>query len=93
MDGVDDVGVVDALEVGRGDAEVAVAELALDDKERDAFVGHLDGVGVAELVRRETSPDTGERCRRSPLGIPPAVRRHLQSCFCLDAVAGGAPST
>jgi hypothetical protein len=30
-DGVDDLGVVDALEVDAGDAEVAVAELALDD--------------------------------------------------------------
>jgi hypothetical protein len=31
VDGVDDLGVVDALEVDRGDAEVAVAELPLDD--------------------------------------------------------------
>jgi hypothetical protein len=48
VDGVDDLGVVNALEVDRGDAEVGVAELAL--------AGHLDGVGVAELVRREASP-------------------------------------
>jgi len=41
------------LEVDRGDAEVAVAELALDDDERHALVRHLDGVGVAELVGRE----------------------------------------
>jgi hypothetical protein len=27
VDGVDDLGVVDALEIDRGDAEVAVAEL------------------------------------------------------------------
>jgi hypothetical protein len=31
VDGVDDLGVVDALEVDPGDAEVAVAELALDE--------------------------------------------------------------
>src|SRR5919204_5089529 len=31
VDGVDDLGVVDALQIGRRDAEVAVAELALDD--------------------------------------------------------------
>jgi hypothetical protein len=31
VDRVDDLGVVDALEVDRGDTEVAVAELALDD--------------------------------------------------------------
>jgi hypothetical protein len=30
-----------------------VAELALDNYERHAFVGHLDGVGVAELMGRE----------------------------------------
>jgi hypothetical protein len=47
VNGVDDLGVVDSLEVDRGDAEVAVPELALNDDERDAFVGHLDSVGVA----------------------------------------------
>jgi len=36
MDGVDDLGVIDALQVDRGDAEVAVVELALDDQQRDA---------------------------------------------------------
>src|SRR5918994_6831190 len=44
VDGVDDLGVVDALEIDRGDAEVAVAELALDDDQRHALVRHLDGV-------------------------------------------------
>src|SRR3954471_5273138 len=37
VDGLDDLVGVDALQVDRGDAEVAVAELALDDVERDAF--------------------------------------------------------
>jgi hypothetical protein len=31
------------------------AELALDDDQRHALAGHLDGVGVAELVGREAS--------------------------------------
>jgi hypothetical protein len=61
VDGVDDLGAVDALEVDRGDAEVGVSELALDDDQRDTFARHLDGVGVAELVRSESSPDAGER--------------------------------
>ena len=61
VDGVDDLGAVDALQVDRGDAEVAVAELALDDDQRDAFARHLDGVGVAELVRREAPADAGAR--------------------------------
>jgi hypothetical protein len=57
VDGVDDLGVVDALEVDRGDAEVAVAELALDDDELYAFVGHFDGMSVPELMWSEPSPD------------------------------------
>jgi len=36
-----------------------MSELALDDDEGDAFAGHLDGVGVPELVRREASPHAG----------------------------------
>ena len=36
-----------------------MAELALDDRERDALAGHLDRVRVAELVWREASPDAG----------------------------------
>jgi hypothetical protein len=58
MDRLDDLGVVDAMEIDGRDAEVAVAELALDDDERHAFARHLDGVRVAELVRREPPPDT-----------------------------------
>jgi hypothetical protein len=37
MDGLDDLGRVDALEIDRSYAEVAMAELALDDVDRDAF--------------------------------------------------------
>jgi hypothetical protein len=58
VDGVDDLGVVDALQVDRGDAEVAVPELALDHHERDAFVRELDGVGMSQLVRGKAAPDT-----------------------------------
>jgi hypothetical protein len=32
-------------------------ELALDNRQRDPFVGHLDRVSMPELVRREPSPD------------------------------------
>ena len=62
MDGVDDLGVVDALQVDRGNAEVAIAELALDHDQRNALARHLDGVGVAQLVRREAPPHTGCDC-------------------------------
>jgi hypothetical protein len=47
VDRVDDLGAVDALEVDRGDAEVGVPELALDDDQRHALARHLHGVGVA----------------------------------------------
>jgi hypothetical protein len=58
VDGVDDLGIVDPLEVDRGDAEVAVAELALDDHEWHAFASHFDGVGVPQLMWSEPSTDT-----------------------------------
>ena len=38
-----------------------MAELALDDNQRDTFVRHFDGVGVAQLMRRESPTDAG--CR------------------------------
>ena len=49
---------VDAVEIDRRHAEVAVAELALDHLERDTFAGHLDGVRLAQLV--------GAKRRRTP---------------------------
>jgi hypothetical protein len=61
VDGLDDFGVVDPLQVDGGDAEVAVAELALNDDQRDAFARHLHRVRVAQLMRGEASPHTGPR--------------------------------
>jgi hypothetical protein len=61
VDGVDDLGVVDALQVYGGDAEVAVAELALDHDESYAFARQLDRVRVAKLVRREAAANAGRR--------------------------------
>ena len=34
-----------------------MAQLTLDDVDRDAFAGKLDGVGVAELVGSKPAPD------------------------------------
>src|SRR3954471_14320666 len=59
VDGLDDLVGIDALQVDRGHAEVAAAELALDDVERDALVGQLDGVCVAELVRGKAPAHAG----------------------------------
>jgi hypothetical protein len=36
-----------------------VPELALDDNQRHAFAGHLDGMRVAELVRRKAPTHRG----------------------------------
>jgi hypothetical protein len=40
-----------------------VSKLPPDDDQRDAFARHLDGMGVAELVRRE--PASYSRCGAS----------------------------
>ena len=55
MHGLDDLSVVDALEIDRRDAEIAMSELALDNDQRNAFAGQLDGVSVPELVRRSAA--------------------------------------
>ena len=36
-----------------------MAEVALDDDQRHALAGHLNGVRVAQLVRRKASPYAG----------------------------------
>jgi len=59
MNGFDDLGVVDALDLNRGDAEVAVTQLALDDDQRHLFARHFDGVRVTQLVRREATANAG----------------------------------
>ena len=45
-----------------------MTQLPLDDVERDAVVGEFDGVGVAQLVRREPPPHTGFRGDAPQLG-------------------------
>jgi hypothetical protein len=65
----DDLLGVDALQEDAGRAEVGMAELALDDVEWHAFTGELNGVGVAQLMRREPTPHArlcGEPAELSP---------------------------
>jgi hypothetical protein len=45
-------------QVNRGDREVGVAQLALDDEQRHPLARHLDRVRVSQLVRREASSNT-----------------------------------
>jgi hypothetical protein len=63
VNGLDDLGVADALEIDGRDPEVAVAELALDDHERYAFVGEFDRVRMSQLVRGKAAAHAGD-CRR-----------------------------
>jgi hypothetical protein len=67
-DGVDDLGGVDALEVGRGGSEVGVPELALDDDDCDAFARELDGVGLSRLLWRISSDPGAQRSTSSRAG-------------------------
>jgi hypothetical protein len=57
--GLDDLVRIDALQVNRGHAEVAVTELALNDIERHALASELDRVRVTQLVRSEATPHAG----------------------------------
>ena len=68
MNGVDNLASVNPLQVDRGDPKVRVPELALDDRQRDAFVGHLDRVRMPQLVRREPPPHPGLCSEASQLG-------------------------
>jgi hypothetical protein len=56
---VDDLGVVDPAQVRRGDPEICMAELSLDDEQRNALARHLDSVSVPELVRRKPATNAG----------------------------------
>jgi hypothetical protein len=53
VDGVDDLRAVDALQIDRGDPEVGVPELALDDDKRHALERPLDSVGATQSMGRE----------------------------------------
>ena len=55
MDGRDDLLDVDPLEISSGRREVRVAELALDQRQRDSLVQQLDRVPMAQLVFVPTS--------------------------------------
>jgi hypothetical protein len=76
MNRVDDLAVVEALEVDRGDAEVDVSELALDDQQRHALASHLHGVRVTKLMRGEALSHAGlsRRTERGERFLPSAYR-------------------
>jgi hypothetical protein len=51
-----------------------VPELALDDDQRHALASHLDGVGVAELVRRKAAPHSCRSCGAPQVGAGRGAR-------------------
>ena len=63
MHGLDDLGVIDPAQVRRGDPEVRVPELALDDDERNAFSRHVDdrnaGADRLTVASAEAGPGWG----------------------------------
>jgi hypothetical protein len=69
VDGVDDLGVVDPAQVGGRDPEIGVPELPLDNDHRHPFTGHLHGVRVSQLVRRESAADPS--CAGGIAQLPP----------------------
>jgi hypothetical protein len=81
VNGLEDLGVINPAEICRGDREIGVTELTLDDQERHSLTGHLDCVSVPELMWSEpTSHPGGLRCAvelaTDPCGCawPPARR-------------------
>jgi hypothetical protein len=63
VDGVHDLGVVDSAEVHRGDREVGMSELALNDEQWHPFAGHFDRVSVSQLMWRKPASHTSSRGR------------------------------
>jgi hypothetical protein len=58
--------------------------LALDDDQRHAFVGHLDGVGVTQLVRREPAPHSCGGSDASQLSPCRGGRPVASACGAVD---------
>jgi hypothetical protein len=80
MDGVDDLGVVDALQVHRRDAEIAVAPSWRWITTHGTPSRELDGMGMPRRLRGETTPDAYQRGRvqactgRGARPVPAACR-------------------
>jgi hypothetical protein len=66
----------------RSDAEVGVAELALNDVERHALTRRLTRMRVTQLMRSEASPHAGHR-GRAPQLLANVRRRHRPPRECV----------
>ena len=72
VDGSDDLGAVDPVQVSRCDRRVGMPELALNHDQRDPFARHFYCVSMPELVRRESASHTSRRRDLMQLGRIPA---------------------
>jgi hypothetical protein len=52
MNRLDDLGVIDPAQINRGDPEIGMPELPLNDRNRDPLARHLDSMSVPKLMRR-----------------------------------------
>ncbi len=59
VDGVNDLGLSIPRRIDRRNRKIGVAELALNDQQRDSLARHLHSMSVPELMRREPAPRTG----------------------------------
>jgi len=74
MNGVDDLGVIDPTQIHRRDPEIGMPELPLYDQQRDTLAGHLDGVSMSQLVRRNSTANACGMSRRVELDTDPGGR-------------------
>jgi hypothetical protein len=63
MHSVDDLARVDSLQISRGDPEVRVSELALNDRQRDPFVRHPEVRPAHRMRMEDGSLERRPRCR------------------------------
>jgi hypothetical protein len=59
VDGVHDLGVIDATQVHGRDPEVGMPELPLDDDQRHALARHLNSMSMPQLMWREAATHPG----------------------------------
>src|SRR3954471_3193966 len=81
VDGLDDLLGIDALQIDRSHAEVAVPELALDDVERHALAQQLECLSVPQLVRGDAATHAGPGCA-------PMQRSACRGCMPCASAAG-----
>ena len=71
VDGVDDLGVIDPVQIHACDPEVCVPQLPLDDHHRHALVREFDRVRMAQLIGRSVWSDGPGRAGKGAVRSEP----------------------